>query len=159
MPVTTAIASSCLVSRDTLADIDPYFRKRHQYRPDTSKAVGVSNCEKVIERDVEAYREKSQSFCVHLGARSADVVSYNAQFAAMVAEQHALDGMFDHRQSIRTLPRWLWYLRNDVMQADDIALQLSQKSGTRFKVKRPILYKMICKRRRAFTIASASRRA
>src|SRR6476659_193301 len=69
------------------------FRKRHQYRPDTSKAVGVSNCEKVIERDVEAYREKSQSFCVHLGARSADVVSYNAQFAAMVAEQHALDGM------------------------------------------------------------------
>ena len=36
------------------------------------------------------------------------------------------------------------------MQADDIALQLSQKSGTRFKVKRPILYKMICKRRRAY---------
>jgi hypothetical protein len=36
---------------------------------------------------------------VHYGVRSANVVSYNAQFSAAIKEQQAICGMFDHRQS------------------------------------------------------------
>ena len=56
-----------------------------------------SNGEKVVERDVEAYREKAQSICVHLGARSADVVSFNAQFSTAIKEQQSFRVMFYHQ--------------------------------------------------------------
>jgi hypothetical protein len=36
---------------------------------------------------------------MHYGVRSADVVSYNAQFSAAIKEQQAICGMFVHRQS------------------------------------------------------------
>ncbi len=57
------------------------------------------NCEKVVDRDVEAYREKAQSICMHLGIRLGDVVSHNAQFSATFKEQQTICGMLDHRQS------------------------------------------------------------
>jgi hypothetical protein len=47
---------------------------------------------------------------MHYGVRSANVVSYNAQFSTAVKEQQAICGMFDHVQSNRYVrPRWLWY--------------------------------------------------
>jgi hypothetical protein len=36
---------------------------------------------------------------MHDGVRSANVVSYNAQFSAAIKEQEAICGMFDHLQS------------------------------------------------------------
>jgi hypothetical protein len=36
---------------------------------------------------------------MHLGARSGDVASLNAQFPTMVAEQQAIYTVFDHRSS------------------------------------------------------------
>ena len=38
---------------------------------------------------------------MHYGVRSANVVSYNAQFSAAIKEQQAICGMFDHVQSNR----------------------------------------------------------
>jgi hypothetical protein len=61
--------------------------------------AGFSNCEEVIERDVEVYWKKAKSICMHYGVRSANVVSYNAQFSATFKEQQAIGGMFIHRQS------------------------------------------------------------
>ena len=61
--------------------------------------AALSNCKKVIERDVEVYRKKAQSIGMHDGARSAYVVSHNGHFSAAIKEQQAIHGMFDHRQS------------------------------------------------------------
>jgi hypothetical protein len=97
--VITAIASSCLVNRDTLADINPSFENDTNIVPMPPEKSAFSNCEKVVERDVEVYRKKAQSICMHLGVRSANVVSYNAQFSATIKEQQAICKMFDHRQS------------------------------------------------------------
>jgi hypothetical protein len=79
VPVITAIASSCLVARDTLADINPSFENDTNIVPMPPK--------------------KAQSVCMHLGVRSANVVSLNAQFSATIKEQQANCRMFDHRQS------------------------------------------------------------
>jgi hypothetical protein len=59
MPVTTAIASSCLVARDTLADINPTFESDTHIVPTPPEQSAFSNCEKVVERDVEVYRKKT----------------------------------------------------------------------------------------------------
>jgi hypothetical protein len=99
VPVITAIASSCLVDRDTLADINPSFENDTNIVPIPPEQSAFSNCEKVVERDVEVYRKKAKSICVHLGVRSANVVSYNAQFSTTIKEQQAICRMFDHRQS------------------------------------------------------------
>jgi hypothetical protein len=97
--VITAIASPCLVNRDLLADIKPSFENDTNIVPIPPEQSAFSNCEKAVERDVEAYRKKAQSICMHLGVRSANVVCYNAQFLAAFKEQQAICGMFDHRQS------------------------------------------------------------
>ena len=83
----TAIASSCLVSRDTLVDIDPSFESDTHIvlmPPDQSAS---SNCVKVVECDVEVYRKKAQSICVNNGASLADVGSLDAQFWAAFKKQ------------------------------------------------------------------------
>jgi len=38
---------------------------------------------------------------MHYGARTANVVSYNAQYSVALKEQKAICGMFDHVQSNR----------------------------------------------------------
>ena len=59
VPVITAIAGSCLVSRDTLADINPTFENDTNIVPIPPEQSAFSNCEKVVERDVEVYRKKA----------------------------------------------------------------------------------------------------
>ena len=58
--VITAIASFCLVNRDTLADIKPSFENDTNIVPGPPNKAAFCNCEKVVERDVEIYRKKSQ---------------------------------------------------------------------------------------------------
>jgi hypothetical protein len=92
-----------LVNRDTLADIKPSFKDDTNIVTMPPRESASSNCEKVVERDVEVYRKKAQLICMHYGVRSANVVSYNAQFAAAFKEQQAICGMVDHvaLQSVR----------------------------------------------------------
>jgi hypothetical protein len=59
VPVITAIASARLVNRDTLADIKPSFENDTDVVPMPPEEAAFSNCEKVVERDVEAYRKKA----------------------------------------------------------------------------------------------------
>jgi hypothetical protein len=90
------VRAGMLINRDTLADIKPSFENDTNIVPIPPEQSAFSNCEKVVERDVEVYRKKAQSICMHYGVRSANVVSYNAQFPATVKEQQAICGMFDH---------------------------------------------------------------
>ena len=90
MPVLTATASSCLVS--TLADINPMFKGDGNIVTMPPKQSAFSHCEKVVECDEEAYRKKAQPICMHLGVRSANVISYNAQFSPTIKEQQAICG-------------------------------------------------------------------
>ena len=69
MPVITAIASSCLVSRDALVDINPMFESDANIVPMPPEQSAFSNCKKVVERDVEVYREKAQSIRMNLRVR------------------------------------------------------------------------------------------
>jgi hypothetical protein len=57
--VITAIASACLVNRDTMADIKPSFENDTNIVPISPRELAFSNCEKVVERDVEGYRKKA----------------------------------------------------------------------------------------------------
>ena len=117
MPAIHAIASSRLVSRNTLGDINPTFENDTHIVPMPPEQSAFSNCEKIVERDEEVYRNKAQSICMYLGVRSADVVSFNAQFSTTIKEQQAVRGMFDHRQSNPYVCRaGFGTLRNDVMQ-------------------------------------------
>jgi hypothetical protein len=59
VPVITAIASSCLVNRNTLADIKPSFEKDTNIVLPPPRQPTSSNSEKVVERDVEVYRKKA----------------------------------------------------------------------------------------------------
>jgi hypothetical protein len=95
---TAAAASSRLVDRDTLADINPTFESDTHIVSMPPKQSAFSNCEKVVERDVEMYREKAQAICMYLGVRSADVVSYNAPFSTTIKEQQPFCRVF-HGQS------------------------------------------------------------
>jgi hypothetical protein len=61
VPVIAAIASACLVSRDTLADIKPSFKDDTNIVPTPPREPAFSDCEKVVERDVEVYRKETQS--------------------------------------------------------------------------------------------------
>ena len=91
--------ASALARFDTLGDIDPAFESDANIVPTPPEQSAFSNREKVVERDVEMYRKKAQSICMHLGVRSANVISYNAQFSPTIKEQQAIRRMFDHRQS------------------------------------------------------------
>ena len=123
MPVITAIASCCLVDRDTLADINPTFELDTNIVPTPPEQSASSNREKVVERDEEVYRKKAQSICMHYGVRSANVVSYNAEFSATIKEQQAICRMFDHRQSNPYVcPRWLGYFEERRDAAPTISL-------------------------------------
>ena len=59
MPLITAIAGACLVNRDTLADIKPSFENDTNIVSMPPEQSAFSNCEKVVERDVEMYRKKA----------------------------------------------------------------------------------------------------
>jgi hypothetical protein len=59
VPVITAIASACLVNRDTMADIKPSFENDTNIVPISPRELAFSNGEKVVERDVEGYRKKA----------------------------------------------------------------------------------------------------
>ena len=59
VPLITAIASACLVNRDTLADIKPSFENDTKIVSLPPEEAAFSNCEKVVERDVEVYRKKA----------------------------------------------------------------------------------------------------
>ena len=63
-----------------------------------------SNGEKIIECDVEVYRKKAQSICMHPGVRSANVVSDNAQLSATIKEEQA-DRQSDPYVAARALVR------------------------------------------------------
>jgi hypothetical protein len=71
--------ASRLVSRDTLANIKPSFENDTNIVTIPPEQSAFSNCEKVVERDVEMYRK------------------------ATLKEQQATCGMFDHvaLQSVR----------------------------------------------------------
>jgi hypothetical protein len=86
-----------------VGDIKPSFKDDTDIVPTPPRESAFSNCEKVVERDVEVYRKKAESVCMHDCVRSANVVSDNAQFAAAFKEQQAICGMFDHvaLQSVR----------------------------------------------------------
>ena len=59
MPLITAIASTRLVNSDTLADIKPSFENNTDIVPMPPEEAAFSDCEKVVERDVEMYRNKA----------------------------------------------------------------------------------------------------
>ena len=59
MPLITAIASAFLLNRDTLADIKPSFENDTKIVSMPPEEAAFSNCEKVVERDVEMYRKKA----------------------------------------------------------------------------------------------------
>jgi hypothetical protein len=54
VPMIAAIASSCLVNRDTLGDINPTFESDTNIVAMPPEQSAFANCEKVVERDVEA---------------------------------------------------------------------------------------------------------
>jgi hypothetical protein len=89
VPVATAIARSCSLSRDTRADINPTFELDTNIVPIPPEQSAFSNCEKVVERDVEIYRQQAQSIRMYQSARLAHVISHNAQFST-VEEQQAI---------------------------------------------------------------------
>jgi hypothetical protein len=76
-----------LVISDALGDVNPAFESYAYIVPMPPEQSAFSNCEKVVERDVEVYREKAQSICMNLRVRSAYVVSYNAPFLSTIIEQ------------------------------------------------------------------------
>jgi hypothetical protein len=93
-----------------MGDINPTFESDANIVLISPEQSTLSNCEKVIERDEEVYREKAKSICMYYGVRLADIVSHNAQFSATIKKQEAIYRMLDHRQSNPyVLPRWLWY--------------------------------------------------
>ena len=61
MPLITAIAGACFVNRDALADIKPSFKDDTNIVPIPPLESAFSNCEKVVERDVEVYRKEAES--------------------------------------------------------------------------------------------------
>ena len=91
--------SACLIECDTLADVKPSFENDTHIVPIPPRESAFSNCEKVVERDVEGNRKKAESIRMHHGVRSANVVSHDAQFSAATKEQQAIHVMFDHGQS------------------------------------------------------------
>jgi hypothetical protein len=94
----------------TWRDIKPSFKDDTNIVPTPPREPAFSDCEKVVERDVEVYRKEAQSIGMHYGVGSANVVSNNAQFSAAVKEQQAICWMFHHVQSnLYVRPRWLWY--------------------------------------------------
>jgi hypothetical protein len=99
VPVVTAIASSCLVCRHTLADINPSFENDTKIVAMPPRQSTFSNCEEAVECDVEIDRQQAQSVCMHSGVGLAHVASHNAQFSAAFEEQKTIYRMFDHRQS------------------------------------------------------------
>ena len=56
------------------------------HRRETEQST-LSNREKVIERDEEAYGKKAQPIGMYYGVRLADIVSHNAQFSATIKKQ------------------------------------------------------------------------
>ena len=107
-----------------LADIKPSFKDDTNIVPTPPRESAFSDCEKVVERDVEVYRKEAQSICMHYGVRSANVVSHNAQFSAAFKEQQAICGMFDHVQSNRYVAALALVLSGTacLIGAEDIAL-------------------------------------
>lgn len=57
----TSERSVRLVKGDTLMDINPSFENDSHVVPSPRNETAFANCEKVVERDVEIYRKKSQS--------------------------------------------------------------------------------------------------
>jgi hypothetical protein len=55
-----AIASFCSFNREMLADIKPSFEDDPNIVPVPPNKAAFGNCEKVVKRDVEIYRKKSQ---------------------------------------------------------------------------------------------------
>ena len=84
---------------NALRDINPAFEGKANIVPTPPEQSTLSNREKVIERDEEAYGKEAQPIGMYYGVRLADIVSHNAQFSATIKEQQAICRMFDHRQS------------------------------------------------------------
>ena len=59
VPLITVIARCCLVSRDTLKDINPSFKSDTNIVPMPPEQSAFSNCEKIVERDEEVYGKKA----------------------------------------------------------------------------------------------------
>jgi hypothetical protein len=85
-----------LIQHDGLVAIEPGFKDDADVVPVPLREPTFSNCEKIVERDVEIYRKETQAVCMHFGVRSANVVSYNVPFSASVKEQQAIHVMSDH---------------------------------------------------------------
>jgi hypothetical protein len=54
-----------LIEHDTLANIKPSFKDDTNIVPTPPRESASSNCEKIVERDVEVYRKEAQSICMH----------------------------------------------------------------------------------------------
>jgi hypothetical protein len=91
--------SVCSIERDASADIQPSFKDDTNIVPIPPREPTFSNRVKIVERDVEGYRKKAESICMHQGARSANVVSHNAYFLTATKEQQAIYRLLDHLQS------------------------------------------------------------
>ena len=48
-----------LIEHDTLADIKPSFKDDTNIVPTPPRESASSNCEKIVERDVEVYRKEA----------------------------------------------------------------------------------------------------
>jgi hypothetical protein len=66
------------VSGNALRDINPALARNTNIVPISPEQLTLSNCEKVIECDEEAYRKKAEPICMHNGTSAANVVSANA---------------------------------------------------------------------------------
>ena len=73
----TSLTGACLITRDTLADIKPSFELDTNIVPPPPHEPTFANCLKSVERDVEFYRKKPQSICMHSGVCAANLVGNN----------------------------------------------------------------------------------
>jgi hypothetical protein len=76
-----------LVCGNALRDINPAFERNANIVPTPPEQSTLSNREKVIERDEEAYGKEAQPIGMYYGVRLADIVSHNAQFSATIKKQ------------------------------------------------------------------------
>jgi hypothetical protein len=93
--------------------IDPFFEDDAELVPIPPCEPTFANCLKIVERDVEIYRQNPEPVRIYPGAMLGDVVSdASVQFPGPAEEQPAVHRLFDHLQPIfSTSPRWLWHYK------------------------------------------------
>jgi hypothetical protein len=109
--------------------INPTFENDTYVVLPSPSEVAFANCEKVVERDVEIYRKKSQSIRMQPSASRTDIVAdAGAHFSPK--EQQSID-LFICSPILGTSPRWLWYFEepHGTISAAHIAMESSSRSN------------------------------